>query len=248
MDENFQPENLTTKSIVIYNPADTTSIYPLIDSLNKTDKSTLTQSGSDISLSTNKVRYTAREQVDVTIKSGSKRREFNGIASVSVRLFEDSLVRESLHVNPINYGAKTYSYNYPKERFIYPAILESLKPFQKDFSLNQRDNKEAHQVNEEFKRAILVKEITNSYDLTNETTHHYLKLPSDITFIPDQYEGMESMAEFLKEVVPQVKVIRKKRGQTQIRVRNNENLQNVYFFKESPLFIVDGYVVTDLAS
>jgi hypothetical protein len=245
--KNFYPEDAFSTQILIYNVNDPTDPFPLIASLNQqipvNEQPTTI---SRIAVETNKTNYGPRERIDVTVSLlGENKKPMSGNFSITVRAFDDSLIHlasavpNTLEKSSLGDGNTP---NYPKERLIYPYSTSSLSPIE-DYTVSHVSpgtiNTSLYAF---YPKQALIDAIQSSYTSPETIEYSYLKLPADISYYPGDYERLESMSDFLKEIVPQIKVFKGKRA-GDIRIRNTENSQRVFLFEKSPLIIVDGFIV-----
>lgn len=68
-------------------------------------------------------------------------------------------------------------------------------------------------------------------------------LPYNNSYQPQTYSSIPTLEEFIREIIPQVKV-RKLKGQKVLLLRNSDNPSFIYFYKEPALILADGMVLT----
>jgi hypothetical protein len=244
--KNFYPEEQFSKQILIYNTSDPTDPAPLIDSVKKLYFSTPIEQPAILTIETNKKKYGPRERVEVTLSAFLNKISVNGNFSISVHELEDTTNIGRLPVTgfqpPKQMPSIQRTTSYSKERLIFPPMTASLEPVQ-NFSKARLDSTRL-QSNPAYRQQIFKNEVKTSYQLNESVEYSPLKLPADITYFPSDFEGMETLRDFLREVVPQVKVMKRKR-EGEIRIRNSENSQQIFFYWGNPLLILDGYIVED---
>jgi hypothetical protein len=69
-------------------------------------------------------------------------------------------------------------------------------------------------------------------------------LPSNNSYFPRDYSSLSTLPEFIREVVPTVRIRKTKSGR-KLHVRNSDNPSNIFVFKEPALLLVDGMVIDD---
>jgi hypothetical protein len=70
-------------------------------------------------------------------------------------------------------------------------------------------------------------------------------IPANNSYEPSHYAPLPSIEEFIREVIPVVKV-RKIKGEKVLLVRNADNPVNIYFFKKPALMLIDGAIIKSL--
>jgi hypothetical protein len=243
---NFFTGDEFSKRILVYNPLDRVHHSELLQSK---ESNTFTRTKNEtykLDIAVNKEKFKTRERVEASIDLSHEKTALKGYISISVYEFYDSAQLNQLP-RPFNVGlpqqrSNTSGINYPKEQLIFPLLTSSLESFTA-FSKAQIDST-AQQVKADFlhEKALLRQDIKKSYSQTEAFTYTPLKLPSDMTYYPADYEGMEFVADFLKEVVPQVKLLKGK-NKGQMRIRNSENSQRIFFYPGNPLLVLDGYII-----
>ncbi len=248
--QNFFNGDDFSKRILVFNPLDRVRLSELLHSKEQSKESnTLIGTKSKtykLDIAANKEKFKTRERVEASIDLSHEKTPIKGYFSISVYEFHDSAQLNQLprpfDVEFPPQRSNTSGINYPKEQLIFPLLTSSLESFT-DFSKAQIDSN-AQQSDTDFlhEKALLIQEIKKSYSQTEAFTYTPLKLPSDMTYYPADYEGMEYVADFLKEVVPQVKLLKGKH-KGQMRIRNSENSQRIFFYLGNPLLVLDGYII-----
>ncbi|MBX2967631.1 MAG: hypothetical protein KF845_15930 [Cyclobacteriaceae bacterium] len=240
-----------TKQILIYNTLDQTDPAPLIDSIKSFySRPPAAERSFGLVIETNKIKYAPRERVQVNIKiEGRSKASVDGNFSVSVRMLNDSAIHSRPAIlSETGYTLKqTPTVKYSKERLVYPVSANSLHPLE-DYSsaLLVSDDLSTIEFNPVYEEQILINQIKTSYQTADGSfSYSYLKLPADILYFPDDFEVLETVEDFIDEIITQAKVFKRK-GKKIIRVRNSENSQNIFFYEHNPLFIIDGYITDDV--
>ncbi len=246
--QNFFNGDEFSKRILVYNPLN--GVRPS-ELLHSRELNSLTETKNEtykLDIGINKEKFKTRERVEVSLDLSHEKNPVKGYFSISVYEFHDSAqlnqLPHSFDVELSQRRNSTSGISYPKEQLIFPLLTSSLESFT-DFSKAQIDSNAQHS-NTDFlhEKALLKRDIKKSYNQTEAFKYTPLKLPSDMTYYPADYEGMEYVADFLKEVVPQVKLLRGKlKGQ--MRIRNSENSQRIFFYPGNPLLVLDGYIVNN---
>jgi hypothetical protein len=243
--KNFYPEVQFSKQILIYNTSDQTDPAPLIDSVKRLYFSAAIEQPEILTIETGKKKYGPRERVEVTLGAYLDKISFSGNFSISVHELEDTTNMSRLPVanfQPPKQMSEQRTTSYSKERLIFPPMTASLKPVE-NFSKARLDSSRL-QSNPAYRQQIFKNEVKKSYQQTVSVEYSPLKVPADITYFPSDFESPETLRDFLREVVPQVKVMKRKH-EGEIRIRNSENSQQIFFYSGNPLLILDGYIVED---
>ncbi|NOT75639.1 MAG: hypothetical protein HOP08_11990 [Cyclobacteriaceae bacterium] len=136
---------------------------------------------------------------------------------------------------------------YKKDNFIFPPSVNSLQPVNFSNSMSVLPYDLGFDGDDDKKKILtaeMKKKVMDYYAITSfHEVQEYYNLPVNDTFEPGKYASLPNFEEFIREVVPQLKV-RKVKGEKVLRLRNFDNPGHIYFFKESPLILLDRFVVT----
>lgn len=89
------------------------------------------------------------------------------------------------------------------------------------------------------------RQIVTAYGISDTPAEAQVpRLTADKTYFMDDYVKVESVEHFLKHVVSNVRV-KKQKDKYNLRVLYTDNTSKKYFFKETPLLLIDGVVVTE---
>jgi hypothetical protein len=135
-----------------------------------------------------------------------------------------------------------------REVFIYPASERTLPPVSfsarglKPGGLNTDSTTLRAILNDIGVKKKVMRVFESPQDLIPEP--NYL-LQANNTYMPRDYSNLSTLPEFLREIVPMVRVRKSKAGR-KLYVRNSDNPSNIYFFKEPALILVDGAKIDDV--
>jgi hypothetical protein len=124
-----------------------------------------------------------------------------------------------------------------REIFIFPLAKQSLEvvPFNTSVTVDTTDRK----------RSLTEGRVKQVYNLPDEIqVMPFIKLPSDNSHLPAEYQELPSLEDFFQEVVPEARV-KKTNGVKAILLRNIENPKRIFFYSKSPLLLVDNKIVTN---
>ncbi|HWA35690.1 MAG TPA: hypothetical protein VG737_16220 [Cyclobacteriaceae bacterium] len=133
---------------------------------------------------------------------------------------------------------------FKKEVIIYPPTVGSLPAVNYSLQRVPVPFELTMPVDVNLERSVIRRKMIRSYGI--EPDYHVddeYNIPSNISFKPSNYAGIPDVEDFFREAVAMVKV-RKVKGEKTLFVRNSDNPSNIYFFKQPPLMLVDGFIVT----
>lgn len=198
-----------------------------------------------------KPKVRPREKIDIElVLKNSAGKSVTGNFSISIHRDWNSLTqaieKQNLYPNPTQVQN---TQQVGKELMLYPQSPESLPAISIRQNSAIPENKNTNQIFlpptwTDFRS--LVAEVNKSY---RQPEHHVeyeeSYLPYDDIYYPEDYLALPSLEEFFIEIVDQLKFTRKK-GKSSIAIRNTENRNNVFVYKNAPLIIIDGFIYDNI--
>jgi len=208
---------------------------------------------SQCKIDTNKKSYRMRDRVNIALSTNRNEEPIN-IYSMAVQktLTQiDYIMPKTISWNQLHL-LKDSKPTWPKEKIIFPRTSNSLDPIAMNVptfvSTDENPKENIDQVLAgDLNRNQVKQHVMQAYnipELRNKEKAH--KLPFDIIYFPKDFASLPTLEEFFIEITPQIK-IKKSKGIKGIRIRNNENSRNIYFFASDPLMVIDGIKVDDPA-
>ncbi|HEX8059818.1 MAG TPA: hypothetical protein VF473_02735 [Cyclobacteriaceae bacterium] len=249
------PENIFSKTLLIVNPD---IVLPPVSATANNIAAPKDVGGNGLlklSVSKNSVRPNERITVSFDL-SDPGGLPLTGSFSVSVRLktsftegrqaVKEIIVSAGRPSMDEILGSQPTARAYNKEMFISPETKGTLKPLSNLNGITPyRADIDEHQMKDVLAMGML-KKIIRSYHAEPfyERDLHY-NVPSNISYQPASYTALPSLSEFIKEIVPQIKVRKTKSGR-QMFVRSIGSSAGVFYYKEPALVLVDGRIVEDV--
>lgn len=204
--------------------------------------------GYSIVLRPSRAKIRTRERFEIQMEvADNEGRPVTANVSLSVYPKATSSVAVVPTCGPFPPSAIVESKGLSRETFLYPPSQRTLPPlpFSTPKGMPSPANLDAGFVKEVVTSLAMKKKTMRSYgsSLVYRPEVNYL-LPANNVYSPSEFNTLPSLPEFIREVVPTVRVRKSKTGRKMF-VRNSDNPDNIYFFKQPALLLVDGVVVED---
>jgi hypothetical protein len=200
---------------------------------------------ANLELDTDRTNLFSRNKLEITC------RECPTATSSLVAVKRENLIAATFHssFNPIQYALNPQSVKVmnEKERVIYPLTQSTLNPvpFEQRTPQPIRMGELKGAAFEQYQIQNAVQSAYNTQEQSSILTRH--RIPYDLIFYPKDFSPLPTFHEFLKEITSSVKV-KTKKGEHILLLKNNENPQNVFYYKSPPLIVIDGFVTQDINS
>jgi hypothetical protein len=238
------PGDICQRMLLIVNPD---VVLPSIaDPKPEIVSSTQANPFNPLQVSTGKSTVRTGERVVVAIElTDSTGNPLSGNVSASVRL-KNSFT--STFPSPFTYNDVIASSEekYSKEKFISPPSASTLPPITKLENIKPYPANISDSQMKDVMSMGIMRKIVRSYALEPlYNRDNYYNIPANLSYEPSNYSSLSSLQEFIKEIVPQIK-IRRSQSQRKFYVRSQGSSAGVFFFKEPALVLVDGRVVDNI--
>ncbi len=189
-----------------------------------------------------------RQKVSLTIEMFSKAGlPLDGHVSVSVASANvlTSVDENESQPSWINGTGTRDKSSFRKEIFAHPLATGSLNPFASSTppvaAPLQIDSSQVLHIVEMGTNRNLMRSYGTERFFGREAGYN---IPSNISYQPRDYMSLPTMEDFIRELVPQVR-IKKFSGERRMVIRYTSENSLVYYFKEPALILIDGFMVTD---
>ena len=188
-----------------------------------------------------------RERIDVAIEVRDKAGNLlPAVFTVSARQasrLDPSVIQGGEIVQQLLATKGDREMQFRKESIIYPRTRGTLPAITYRASTDIVPFESTTEADEGLIQATMRRKIMRNFGIEpNYSLNSGYNIPFNISFRPSDYAGISTLEDFFREAVPVVKV-RKQKDQKTLFVRNSDNPSMIYFFKQPPLMLVDGFVV-----
>lgn len=208
------------------------------------------QNESLILITSNRSIYKPGDKVELTI---TLQDEFGNLMNGSVSLVVRSGGIEKKQLPGISQSGPlflTYPLTDPafsKEKLIYPGSPQSLLPI--NFRIPEGHSRFPLYLTDTDKKEIeqqgLKRKIMDAYqaDVINDPERNFI-IPYDNAYRIGDYAQLQTIEEFIREIVPQVRIKRSK-AEKMIRVRNSDDPNRIYYYEDAPLILINDRIASE---